>query len=69
MVSARTCTSPFGPLHHRWAPGDAGPTSEDIFSDTYGGWGAHGDGAFSGKDPTEVDRSAAYTCRLMASQW
>merc|ERR1711933_66213 len=34
--------------------------------DTYGGWGAHGGGAFSGKDPTKVDRSAAYVCRQMA---
>eukprot|EP00439_Symbiodinium_sp_Y106_P081287 s2122_g20.t1 len=34
--------------------------------DTYGGWGAHGGGAFSGKDPTKVDRSAAYICRQMA---
>merc|ERR1712007_329123 len=33
---------------------------------TYGGWGAHGGGAFSGKDPTKVDRSAAYICRQMA---
>merc|ERR1712154_288956 len=32
----------------------------------YGGWGAHGGGAFSGKDPTKVDRSAAYACRWMA---
>merc|ERR1711939_1191524 len=37
-----------------------------IIIDTYGGWGAHGGGAFSGKDPTKVDRSAAYICRRMA---
>ena len=37
-----------------------------IIIDTYGGWGAHGGGAFSGKDPTKVDRSAAYACRWMA---
>merc|ERR1712187_844056 len=37
-----------------------------IIIDTYGGWGAHGGGAFSGKDPTKVDRSAAYICRQMA---
>merc|ERR1739848_838059 len=37
-----------------------------IIIDTYGGWGAHGGGAFSGKDPTKVDRSAAYVCRQMA---
>merc|ERR1712216_745914 len=34
--------------------------------DTYGGWGAHGGGAFSGKDPSKVDRSAAYYCRWIA---
>ena len=37
-----------------------------IIVDTYGGWGAHGGGAFSGKDPTKVDRSAAYACRWVA---
>merc|ERR1712048_697016 len=36
--------------------------SGKIIIDTYGGWGAHGGGAFSGKDPTKVDRSAAYIC-------
>merc|ERR1712134_188021 len=46
--------------------GDAGLTGRKIIIDTYGGWGAHGGGAFSGKDPTKVDRSAAYTCRQMA---
>merc|ERR1712070_1106746 len=43
--------------------GDAGLTGRKIIIDTYGGWGAHGGGAFSGKDPTKVDRSAAYICR------
>jgi len=46
--------------------GDAGITGRKIIIDTYGGWGAHGGGAFSGKDPTKVDRSAAYICRQMA---
>jgi len=46
--------------------GDAGLTGRKIIIDTYGGWGAHGGGAFSGKDPTKVDRSAAYVCRQMA---
>merc|ERR1712138_107771 len=46
--------------------GDAGLTGRKIIIDTYGGWGAHGGGAFSGKDPTKVDRSAAYPCRQMA---
>jgi S-adenosylmethionine synthetase len=46
--------------------GDAGLTGRKIIIDTYGGWGAHGGGAFSGKDPNKVDRSAAYICRQMA---
>merc|ERR1711924_525294 len=46
--------------------GDAGLTGRKIIIDTYGGWGAHGGGAFSGMDPTKVDRSAAYACRWMA---
>merc|ERR1712159_715635 len=46
--------------------GDAGLTGRKIIIDTYGGWGAHGGGAFSGKDPTKVDRSAAYICRQVA---
>ena len=46
--------------------GDGGLTGRKIIIDTYGGWGAHGGGAFSGKDPTKVDRSAAYMCRWVA---
>merc|ERR1712080_756318 len=46
--------------------GDAGLTGRKIIIDTYGGWGAHGGGAFSGKDPTKVDRSAAYFARWIA---
>jgi S-adenosylmethionine synthetase len=46
--------------------GDAGLTGRKIIVDSYGGWGAHGGGAFSGKDPTKVDRSAAYAARWMA---
>merc|ERR1712011_49023 len=46
--------------------GDAGLTGRKILSDTYGGWGAHGGGAFSGKDYTKVDRSAAYAARWVA---
>jgi S-adenosylmethionine synthetase len=46
--------------------GDAGLTGRKIIVDTYGGWGAHGGGAFSGKDPSKVDRSAAYACRWIA---
>jgi len=46
--------------------GDAGLTGRKIIVDTYGGMGRHGGGAFSGKDPTKVDRSAAYACRWVA---
>jgi len=46
--------------------GDAGLTGRKIIIDTYGGWGAHGGGAFSGKDPSKVDRSGAYATRWVA---
>ena len=46
--------------------GDSGLTGRKIIVDTYGGYGRHGDGAFSGKDPTKVDRSAAYAARWVA---
>merc|ERR1719162_2693069 len=46
--------------------GDAGLTGRKIIIDSYGGWGAHGGGAFSGKEPTKVDRSAAYAARWVA---
>jgi S-adenosylmethionine synthetase len=46
--------------------GDAGVTGRKIIVDTYGGMGRHGGGAFSGKDATKVDRSAAYACRWVA---
>lgn len=46
--------------------GDAGLTGRKIIVDTYGGWARHGGGAFSGKDPSKVDRSAAYMCRWAA---
>lgn len=46
--------------------GDAGLTGRKIIVDTYGGWGAHGGGAFSGKDYSKVDRSAAYVARWVA---
>lgn len=47
-------------------PGDAGLTGRKIIVDTYGGMGRHGGGAFSGKDPSKVDRSACYMCRYIA---
>lgn len=46
--------------------GDSGLTGRKIIVDTYGGWGRHGGGAFSGKDPSKVDRSAAYMGRWVA---
>ncbi len=46
--------------------GDCGLTGRKIIVDTYGGWARHGGGAFSGKDPTKVDRSAAYMARHVA---
>ncbi len=46
--------------------GDSGVTGRKIIVDTYGGWARHGGGAFSGKDPTKVDRSAAYATRYVA---
>lgn len=46
--------------------GDCGVTGRKIIADTYGGWGGHGGGAFSGKDPTKVDRSGAYAARWIA---
>ena len=53
--------------------GDCGLTGRKIIVDTYGGHGAHGGGAFSGKDPSKVDRSAAYAtrhgCKTRCSSW
>ncbi|MEG1973075.1 MAG: methionine adenosyltransferase domain-containing protein, partial [Oscillospiraceae bacterium] len=46
--------------------GDSGLTGRKIIVDTYGGYSRHGGGCFSGKDPTKVDRSAAYACRYIA---
>ena len=46
--------------------GDAGLTGRKIIVDTYGGMSRHGGGAYSGKDPSKVDRSASYMCRYVA---
>ena len=46
--------------------GDCGLTGRKIIMDTYGGFGYHGGGAFSGKDPSKVDRSSSYMCRYIA---
>lgn len=57
---------PSGQFLYGGPMGDAGLTGRKIIVDTYGGWGAHGGGAFSGKDATKVDRSASYACRWIA---
>ncbi len=58
--------NPCGPFVIGGPDGDAGLTGRKIIVDTYGGAAPHGGGAFSGKDPTKVDRSAAYACRYLA---
>eukprot|EP01053_Blabericola_migrator_P001176 Blabericola_migrator_1__1175@NODE_12_length_24658_cov_176_683258_g9_i0_p6_GENE_NODE_12_length_24658_cov_176_683258_g9_i0NODE_12_length_24658_cov_176_683258_g9_i0_p6_ORF_typecomplete_len395_score68_42SAdoMet_synt_C/PF02773_16/1_1e67SAdoMet_synt_M/PF02772_16/2e45SAdoMet_synt_N/PF00438_20/2e44_NODE_12_length_24658_cov_176_683258_g9_i01882720011 len=59
-------TNPSGSFVVGGPHGDAGLTGRKIIVDTYGGWGSHGGGAFSGKDPTKVDRSGAYYARYVA---
>ena len=68
LVDSKTIyyINPAGPFVIGGPRGDAGLTGRKIIVDTYGGWGAHGGGAFSGKDPTKVDRSGAYACRWIA---
>ncbi|MBX3361994.1 MAG: methionine adenosyltransferase [Phycisphaeraceae bacterium] len=62
-----TChVNPTGRFEIGGPHGDCGLTGRKIIVDTYGGRGRHGGGAFSGKDPTKVDRSAAYMCRYIA---
>ena len=58
--------NPTGAFEIGGPDGDAGLTGRKIIVDTYGGAAPHGGGAFSGKDPTKVDRSAAYACRYLA---
>jgi S-adenosylmethionine synthetase len=60
--------NPTGSFVHGGPSADAGVTGRKIIVDTYGGWGRHGGGAFSGKDPSKVDRSSAYFCRYVARQ-
>ena len=67
MVSADDLlVNPTGQFVIGGPDGDAGLTGRKIIVDTYGGAALHGGGAFSGKDPTKVDRSAAYACRYLA---
>ena len=65
-ASASIYTNPTGRFVVGGPMGDAGLTGRKIIVDTYGGMGRHGGGAFSGKDPTKVDRSAAYAARWVA---
>lgn len=58
--------NPSGSFVHGGPLTDAGLTGRKIIADTYGGWGGHGGGAFSGKDATKVDRSGAYAARMIA---
>jgi len=58
--------NPSGKFEIGGPQGDAGLTGRKIIVDSYGGWGAHGGGAFSGKDPSKVDRSGAYAARWVA---
>ncbi len=64
--STRFLVNPTGKFVVGGPQGDAGLTGRKIIVDTYGGYSRHGGGAFSGKDPTKVDRSAAYVCRYVA---
>jgi S-adenosylmethionine synthetase len=69
MVDAKTLKiwiNPTGRFVVGGPQGDAGVTGRKIIVDTYGGVGRHGGGAFSGKDPTKVDRSGAYAARWIA---
>ena len=64
--STRFLVNPTGKFVVGGPQGDSGLTGRKIIVDTYGGYSRHGGGAFSGKDPTKVDRSAAYACRYVA---
>ena len=66
MDGAELYVNPTGRFEIGGPDGDAGLTGRKIIVDTYGGAAPHGGGAFSGKDPTKVDRSAAYACRYLA---
>ena len=68
LIDAKTVwhVNPTGQFIIGGPHGDTGLTGRKIIVDTYGGWGRHGGGAFSGKDPSKVDRSAAYMARYVA---
>ena len=66
MQHTRILVNPTGRFVVGGPQGDSGLTGRKIIVDTYGGYARHGGGAFSGKDPTKVDRSAAYAARYVA---
>lgn len=66
LQETRFYINPLGRFCIGGPEGDSGLTGRKIIVDTYGGWGRHGGGAFSGKDPTKIDRSAAYMVRYVA---
>ena len=66
LVDTKFVLNPSGKFVIGGPTGDAGLTGRKIIADTYGGWGGHGGGAFSGKDSSKVDRSAAYAARWIA---
>jgi S-adenosylmethionine synthetase len=67
-ADATIIVNPAGSFEQGGPSADAGVTGRKIIVDTYGGMARHGGGAFSGKDPSKVDRSAAYFCRYVARQ-
>lgn len=66
LKDTKIIINPSGSFEMGGPQADAGLTGRKIIVDTYGGWAPHGGGAFSGKDPTKVDRSAAYYARYVA---
>lgn len=66
LKDTKIIINPSGSFEEGGPKADAGLTGRKIIVDTYGGWAPHGGGAFSGKDPTKVDRSAAYYARYVA---
>lgn len=66
LINTRYVINPSGHFVIGGPTGDAGLTERKVIVDTYGGWGGHGGGAFSGKDPTKMARSGAYAARWIA---
>jgi len=66
LVDTEYVINPSGKFEVGGPHADAGLTGRKIIVDTYGGWAPHGGGAFSGKDPSKVDRSGAYYARYVA---